>query len=160
MTDDLELAKLREASQNALIYALMKDADQFGEAIEQIVQMGPRAVHAALCGWSGLTLHAFEQDQGPAGEGDWWGVEVEDARTGKVVSLDKVTDPATRDAMRLVSCIGNKDHATIAAIVHTAWDADDDGETLASLMVRSVTIAADMAGHLRERRENDTREAS
>lgn len=151
-TPDLDLAKLHEAAQGALIYTLMGDAEKFADAIEAIVQMGPRAVHAALSGWSALTLHGFQQDQGPIADGEFWYLETEDIETGKVVSIDQAEDPATRDAMRLVTCVGNKDGDTIGAIVMTAWNADE-GETLAALMCRSVTIAADMANHLRELRE-------
>jgi hypothetical protein len=140
--DRAGLEALKEAAQSALIYAIMGDAGKCSDAIGAICEMGPRAIHAALSGWAGLAHHVFEKEQGPAGPGDFWYVEAEDTRTGEIVSIDEMNNPAARDAVRLVSCIGNNDHATIAAIVKTACA---DEETLAELMVQSVTLAASLA---------------
>jgi hypothetical protein len=149
---DIDVAVLERHVKDALAYAITTDADRFADTIEAIVVMGPVAVHGALCGWSGLSLHGFEQSQGPAPDGGFWGVEVEDVRTGKVVSIDQVSDPAMRDAARIVACVGNHDHDTIAAIIEASIQASDDLEALVALMVQSVKLAATIASHLHEKR--------
>jgi hypothetical protein len=77
------LEALKTAAQDALVYAIMADTDRCAGAIGDICEMGPRAVHAALSGWAG------------------------DITTGQIVSIDEMRNPAARDAVRLVSCIGN-----------------------------------------------------
>jgi hypothetical protein len=140
---------LKAAVEKALIYAILREdgklepggAEEFADAMEVVVRMGPRAVHVALSAWCGLVLHGFAQDQGAPVRGDgFWSLEVEDDKTGESKSIDDIGDPATRDAMRIVACFGNKDHDTIAAIVKTAWAGDD--EALADLLFAAVRLSA------------------
>ena len=155
---DFDTKAVGAAVEKALIYAILTGkglndegvSGEFADAIGVIVEHGPGAVHAALSGWSGLTLHGFTETQGPPPPGGFWFLEVEDVKAGVTVSSD-VCDPATRDAMRIVTCLGNKDHAMIAAIVKTAWDGDDD--TLVDLLLTSVRVAAKVAIHLKEARD-------
>lgn len=163
MSGDIDMDMLQKATTDAMACVIANKtddsgeaADRFGEAIEEIVAMGPVAVHSALYAWSVVTLKGFEPGQGPAGPDGFWGLEVEDIRTGEVVSIDRVADPALRDAARYVACAGNEDHATMAAIVETAAMADKDGEALVTLMVHSVKLAANVAMHLHEQRGGET----
>jgi len=150
---------VKDAAEKALIYAILGEegqrddasAGEFADAMEAIVQMGPRAVHVALSGWCGLTLHGFAQSQEAIPADGFWVLEVEDAETGEQVSVDRIEDPAHRDAMRIVTCFGNNDHDTIAAITGTAWDAGPD--VLVKLMCEAVRLAAQTAQRLRKARE-------
>jgi hypothetical protein len=149
---------LKPFVERAFIYAIMREegkldegvAGGFADAMEEIVQMGPRAVHVALCGWCGLILEGFAEDQGVPARGGFWGLDVVDDETGGARNIDDMGDPAVRDAMRIVTCFGNKDHDTIAAIVETAWN--DGGEALVDLLFAAVRIAAQMAMHMAEAR--------
>ena len=152
---------VKDAAEKALIYAILARegkaddacAGEYADAMETIVHMGPRAVHVALSGWCGLTLHGFAQDQGETPADGFWCLEVEDVQTGETVSIDEADNPAIRDAMRIVTCYGNNDHATIAAIVETAWKGSDEG--LVELMFAAVDLAAQTAQHLRAIREGE-----
>ncbi len=152
---------VKDAAEKALLYAIMglkghvddASAGEYADAMETIVQNGPRAVHVALSGWCGLTMHGFAQAQGEPSEDGFWGLEVEDVRTGETVSIDKVSDPAIRDVMRIVTCFGNHDHDTIAAIVETAWNGSD--EALVDLLFAGVRLAAETTVSLAEGRESN-----
>lgn len=134
-----ELEDIKRHTMDALTAAIADHPGACADAIQEIVWMGPAAIQTALCGWSGLSLHGFKQYEGPGQPGDWWGIEAVNMQTGQQVSIDEVDDPGTRDAMRLIVCFGNDDHDTITAIVKTALQ---DPESLSSLMVSSVKIAA------------------
>jgi hypothetical protein len=147
------MGKLKAIAGHALICAIIGESEQAADAIAQIVEMGPWAVHGALCGWSGLSLHGFADGQPIASSAaGFWTTMVTDERTGNATSIDRVGDPALRDAFQLVSCFGNDDHETIAAIVRT--NMDDGPEALAALMTQSLRIAAEMAKHLRRLRDS------
>lgn len=156
---EFDAEKVKDAAEKAFIYAILglegkadeADAGEYADAMEAIVQMGPRAVHVALSGWCGLTLHGFAQAQGEIPEDGFWSLVVQDRKTGETVSINKIGDPAIRDAMRIVTCFGNNDHDTIAAIVDTAWNGSD--ETLADLLFAAVRLAAQTARLLAEARD-------
>jgi hypothetical protein len=142
---DVDVEALQRYTRDAIAYALDEDVEGCLRVILDIAEMGPVAVHAALVGWSTVSLSGFEEDQGKARPGDWWGLEVEDLQTGETVSADAVSDPATRDAARLITCVGNQDHDTIAAIIMAA---EVDMEALVKLMFQSVKLAACIARSL------------
>jgi hypothetical protein len=54
--------------------------------------------------------------------------------------------PSCSPYTRLAACVGNRDHATIVAIVRTAFA---DADTLAALRLESVHLAASMAKALK-----------
>jgi hypothetical protein len=134
---EFDAEAVKNAAEKALTYAILgeegKNDDaatgEFADVIAEIVEMGPRAVHVALSGWCAFTLLGFAQAQGePLRPLDgFWSLEVEDGRTGETVSIDKIGNPAVRDAMRIAVCFGNKDQDTIAAIVRAAWNGGGEG---------------------------------
>lgn len=143
------LAELREAAQSALVFAIMGDREKCVEPLCAIVEMDSRAVHAALCGWSGLTLSMFEADEGAAGEGEFWVIEAEDIATGEPRDIDEAS-AAERGALRFVTCFGNRDYATTTAIVKAVYD---DPQALAELLFKSVFLAASAAKALKAKRD-------
>lgn len=147
--DPAALGELKEAAQSALIYAIIGDREKCVEPLGAIVEMSAQAVHGALCGWSGLTLSVFEQDEGAPGDGEFWAIEAEDIETGEPRSIDEAS-AAERAALCFVTCFGNKDYATTTAIVKAVYD---DPQALAELLFQSVTLAAEAAKVLKERRE-------
>jgi hypothetical protein len=151
---ELDTAALTDAVDKALLCVILRECgntdedvvNTYADAMGEIVGMGPWAVHVALSGWCGVVLHGFEeaqrQEKGGLPAGGFWQLETVD-RDGNTASIDQAVEPATRDALRIVACFGNKDHDTIAAIVKTAWD--DSDETLTSLMSAAVYLAAQTA---------------
>jgi hypothetical protein len=144
----------KSAVDKALLCAILREAGNtdedvacaYADAMTEIVGMGPFAVHVALSGWCALLLQGFEEAQeeedGGLPAAGFWELETVD-QAGNPVSIDQAADPATRDALRIATCFGNKDHGTIAAIVKTAWD--DGDETLSALMGAAVFLAAQTA---------------
>lgn len=145
------------------------DGAPLAAAIGTIVQMGPCAVQVALAGWCGLTLHGFARARGalrahiparpaPAGRpgrltvtvrqgaDGFWALEARDDRTGTPASIDQAASLGLRDAMRIVTCLGNSDHDTIAAIAGTARAAGP--AALTDLMSETVRLAAKTARHI------------
>jgi predicted HAD superfamily Cof-like phosphohydrolase len=153
---DAEAVKV--AAEKAIICAILGAdgnrgpdiAGEFADAMEVIVQNGPRAVHVALAGWCSLILHHFAEAQGVTIAGGFWSLRTVD-KDGRKVSVDKAGNPAAQDVMRIVTCLGNKDHDTIAAIVETAWDdgGNGNGDTLSGLMLTAVELAAQAAMRMR-----------
>ena len=136
---------LADSTREALISATCGQERRAIESIADIAGWGPQGVHAALCGWSAISLEGL--GEGDAGRPGYWYLEVTDSRTGDVVAIDQPEiTPAERDAARLVSLYGNDDHSTIIAIVHAHWDTD----CCAGLMVASVRMAAGVARSMAE----------
>lgn len=177
MMTDFDAARVQTAAETAFSCALLGEegesddaaAAEFGAALATIVEMGLCAVQAALVGWCGLTLGraqvrgalqayvpACTLPAAPAGSpgrltvterpqvaDGFWSLEA-----GNTASTDQIGTPGLRDAMRLVTCLGNGDDDTIAAIVETAWKAG--AAALGDLMFETVRLAAsaDLAGRI------------
>lgn len=138
---DVDVEVLQRRTMDALACALDTDTERCLDVLLDIAGMGPVAVHAALTGWSTISLAGFEDESAARPDG-FWCLEVEDARTGEQVSVDEVRDAATRDAARLITCVGNQDHDTIAAIIMAT---ERDAKQLIKLMFQSVRMAAAIA---------------
>jgi hypothetical protein len=144
VSSDVDVEVLHKAAMKAVARAMDGDGKEALDTILTIAEMGPVAVHAALCAWSTVTLHGATQGGDPA-PGGFWGIDVIDSRTGQAVSIDKMANPAMRDAARIVACVGNDDHSTIAAIIVAT---EQDPHALVSLMAQSVRLAASVAQQL------------
>jgi hypothetical protein len=154
--DGPDTEAILKATWTALLCALRREegrggeegsAVTFGDAIEKITLAGPAAIHLALCGWCGLTMHKLARAGGLGNEtenfraaGAFWFLQVEDVETGASASIDEIEHAAARDAIRVAVCFANNDHDTIAAIVETTWDAGP--EAVVDLMLAAVQLAA------------------
>ena len=129
---------ISKAAMDAVIAVIADDPEMAADAIATIANSGPAHVHAALCGWSGPVVAAMDD-----GQPGFWGIEITDTKTGRKVANNQSGIPQSDlDAVRIVTCFGNRDHDTIAAIVRTYWQAGP--EQLATLMASSVRLSAEV----------------
>lgn len=134
-------AEFRRAVVDAVAAAAVGDADAAASAVAEIASGGPAHVHAALVAWAAPVLEI--NDDGRTGP---WMIETTKADGEQISLQDSQLDPCHQDALRIVACAGNGDHATIAAIVQTYWNQGPG--PLCKLLASSVKLSAVMAKRL------------
>lgn len=142
MYNDEEAGSLKDTLIAAMSAVADHNAERAADTIAEIVGMGPGHVHAALFAWSAPVLK-ISGGEGPGS----WKISALDTVTGERVELDDCDmKPWDKDALRLVVCAGNIDHAGIAEIVNGYYD--QDPESLAKLLLSMLELSASAAKRL------------
>lgn len=144
--------EVAQAVQDALICAVANDRDGAADALDIIFQAGPDAIYGSLCGWASVAINIMSQGESSTSPVY---VQVEDEKTGKVISLDATTlDRPERDAVRWLSLYGSQDHDTLLALLKVYLNKESP-EDLVNLMLEVLGIAASCAKHKIESGKND-----
>jgi hypothetical protein len=135
----LDAQAISKAADEAFQAAYAGDKTGVIDRLGDIADHGLPGIHAAIMGWSAITLKCFTGDDRPAG---FYQLEVTDNATGAQASVDQMYPAVQQQALQLVTLHGNRDFDTQVAIVRKACGGPDGG---AHLMVASVTLAASAA---------------
>jgi hypothetical protein len=144
----LDAAAIGEAADQAFRAAFNGDRETVADRLGDIAERwGPPGIHAAVMGWSAITLKAMTGD-GFNDRAEFYALEVTENATGKTTSVDQMYSGPEQQAIQMVTLYGNRDDATSIAMIKTACAGPDYG---AGLMVASVTLAAESArSHLEQ----------
>lgn len=132
-------SELTEAVHVALLAAAQDNAEVLGEAVETVLQHGPKGVYLAVHAWTGVSARAAWNTP----PGAFW--EAGAVTSGGSTGLNGAASlaPAQKDAARLIGLLRNGDHQAMIAIVRNYWNGDD--AALAQFLMAVLRLAAQAA---------------